>query len=406
MKLGHFIGVGLMQITSRVFLTLSLCMGATSPAFAAAPSFQGLGDLTGGAFSSSAYGVSTDGSVVVGESNSASGDEAFRWTLAGGMQPLGDLSGGAFSSVAANVSGDGSVVVGIGTSASGVEAVRWVGAAPAQGLGDLPGGDFSSYAVDVDHTGTTIAGFSDSTPGIQAFRWTSADGLQGLGDLEGDDFFSMAGAISDDGTTIVGFGTPERDFELGRGPEAFRWTSGGGMQQLGDLPGGSFLSFAQAVSSDGSTVVGHGTTAAGYEAFRWTSAGGMQGLGDLSGFGSGGIDVSGDGSIVVGISETADEMVNEAFIWDEVHGIRDLREVLITDYGLDLAGWSLQKAIAISSDGSTIVGVGLNPLNQTEAWIATVPEPTTLPLIGLAALALRRRKLRYTMMESRPSASR
>ena len=42
-------------------------------------SFQGLGDLPGGSFYSTAYGVSADGSVVVGLSGSASGPEAFRW---------------------------------------------------------------------------------------------------------------------------------------------------------------------------------------------------------------------------------------------------------------------------------------------------------------------------------------
>ncbi len=36
-------------------------------------------------------GLSADGSVVVGVSNSASGTEAFRWTAGGGMVGLGDL---------------------------------------------------------------------------------------------------------------------------------------------------------------------------------------------------------------------------------------------------------------------------------------------------------------------------
>ena len=37
------------------------------PADAAEPFFMGLGDLPGGGFSSFAYGVSADGSVVVGQ---------------------------------------------------------------------------------------------------------------------------------------------------------------------------------------------------------------------------------------------------------------------------------------------------------------------------------------------------
>ena len=40
-------------------------------------SFFGLGDLGSGSFSSQAWGISADGSVVVGNGNAASGTEAF-----------------------------------------------------------------------------------------------------------------------------------------------------------------------------------------------------------------------------------------------------------------------------------------------------------------------------------------
>jgi probable HAF family extracellular repeat protein len=39
-----------------------------------------LGSFAAGGFSSEAFGVSADGSVVVGRSNSAHGSEAFAWT--------------------------------------------------------------------------------------------------------------------------------------------------------------------------------------------------------------------------------------------------------------------------------------------------------------------------------------
>jgi probable HAF family extracellular repeat protein len=54
-------------------------------------------------------------------------------------------------------------------------------------------------------------------------------------------------------------------------------------QGLGDLSGGSFYSYANGVSADGSVVVGRGSSANGNEAFRWTQGTGMVGLGDLSG---------------------------------------------------------------------------------------------------------------------------
>ena len=52
-------------------------------------SFQGLGDLPGGRFSSYAFAVSADGLFVVGASSSTLGSEAFLWTKARGMRGLG-----------------------------------------------------------------------------------------------------------------------------------------------------------------------------------------------------------------------------------------------------------------------------------------------------------------------------
>ncbi len=60
-------------------------------------SFQGLGDFPGGPTNSCAYGISGDGSPVVGYGWSESGQEAFRWTASGGMQSLGLFSGGSWS---------------------------------------------------------------------------------------------------------------------------------------------------------------------------------------------------------------------------------------------------------------------------------------------------------------------
>ena len=102
-----------------------VALGTGSPAFAEAV-FMGLGFLPGG-MASEARGISANGAVVVGrsESGSALGSEAFRWTSGGGMVGLGDLPGGSFNSDALATSADGSVVVGGSESASGSEAFRW-----------------------------------------------------------------------------------------------------------------------------------------------------------------------------------------------------------------------------------------------------------------------------------------
>ena len=255
------------------------------------------GDLSGGRFESRAFGVSADGSVVVGESNSANGGEAFRWTQGTGMVGLGYLSGGGAVSEAYGVSGDGSVVVGRSANASA-------------------------------NANANI---------VEAFRWTQGTGMVGLGDLSGGGFDSSAIGVSVDGSVVVGFG------DSANGREAFRWTQGTGMVGLGDLSGGGFSSVPHGVSGDGSVIVGHG---------------------------------------------------DEAFIWNSSQGMQSLKQVLTNDYGLNLAGWTLISAQAISADGLTVVGTGTNPSGNDEAWIArlnpqnnpSVPEPSSILGLGLFSL--------------------
>ncbi len=69
---------------------------------------------------SRAWDVSADGLVVVGWGNDGGiGNEAFRWTAQSGMIGLGHLPGGLDDSLAFGVSGDGSIVVGMGCVAGG-----------------------------------------------------------------------------------------------------------------------------------------------------------------------------------------------------------------------------------------------------------------------------------------------
>ncbi|MCH7573406.1 MAG: hypothetical protein IH891_10885 [Planctomycetes bacterium] len=55
--------------------------------------------------------------------------------------------------------------------------------------------------------------------------------------------------------------------------------------------------------------------------------------------------------------------------------MRNLRSVLVNEFGLDLTGWTLTHARDISADGLIFVGEGVR--SQTpfvpEAWIVTLP---------------------------------
>jgi probable HAF family extracellular repeat protein len=343
-----------------------------------AASFRGLGFLGDGHYSS-ASGVSADGSVVVGQSGSNNGYEAFRWTQLSGMVGLGFLGRGNFLSGANDVSADGSVVVGYSDNAHGYEAFRWTQVGGMLGLGFLADVDSYSWGNGVSADGSIIVGKGGAIvigQGVDfTFRWTQVGGMVGLGSLG-----SSASDISSDGSVIVG------SISSGNGYQAYRWTQAGGMVSLGDLGGGNFSSDATGVSADGSFVVGYSDRVVGSvhvygsEAFRWAEAYGMVGLGYLN-MSSRAYDLSADGYSIVGDSD------GEAFLWTQGRGMVSLKETLIGE-GLDLSGWSLTSAKAISADGLTIVGNGRNPSGQGEAWVANLsPEPIPEPLTILGSMA-------------------
>jgi len=204
---------------------------------------------------------------------------------------------------------------------------------------------------------------------MQAFVWTKMAGMRGLGDLDGGEFLSVAQGISADGRVIVG------ESQSGRGYEAVRWVDGKGPMSIGDFPGGSFNSRAYATSADGGVIVGFGETEKGYEAFRWED-GKMNSLGELPGgrHHSAARGASADGSVIVGNSES--DRGGEAFVWDMKHGLRSLRDMVAnssTSNAEQLQGWKLTEATGISADGRKIAGVGVNPDENWEAWVVSLP---------------------------------
>ena len=360
----------LLAMVVLLFRSVSTCSAATC-------SFQVLGGLPGGSGESAVYGVSGDGSAVVGYSRNAfRGYEAFRWTEATGMVGLNDpghVPGDGFESYAHSVSADGSVVVGYMGSQrpdSTYQAFRWTQQEGMVSLGYLRGGS-ASFAYGVSGDGSVVVGYGNSASGYQAFRWTEEAGMVGLGDLPGGYFESQAYGVSADGSVVVGHSKSSYY------DEAFRWTEATGMVGLGHLPEAYGNSAALAVSDDGSVVVGVEDWLG--EAFLWTEEIGMMALGNLPG-GTSALAVSADGSAVVG-GETA-------FIWDAHQGMRGIREILVNDCGLDVPLQSLVWASGISADGFTIVG----GYAGGDAWIATIPEPATLLLLAFGAVILRRKR--------------
>lgn len=379
----------------RFCLALYVSLALSSVSLSAA-TFTGIGLPSGEVTSSYATDISTDGLVIVGSSHSNSGSEAFRTGNESEMNFLGFIDASYNRGIGSAVSSDGSVIVGNNSSDFDHQAFRWTSSGMV-GLGKLPG-DLYSYASDVSGDGNVVVGssYTDSTSPEyrnQAYRWTT-DGMLGLGYLPGGEGRSGATAVSEDGAVVVGSsGTAE-------GSEAFRW-SNGVMVGLGYLPGGESRSGAIDVSADGTVIIGSASSASGFEAFRWTSEG-MVGLGNLpdGGFESFAQGISADGKFVVGqASIPVDTPSNpwddylgfrsEAFVWDEVNGMRSVYDILVDEHGLDLTGWTLLQARAISGDGTVIAGIGSNPSGQRVGWVANlsaVPEPSSLFLVMFAGV--------------------
>lgn len=226
-----------------------------------------LGQLPGALLvSSSANGVSGDGNVVVGASNSSLGREAFRWSASDGMVGLGDLPGALVESSASAVSSNGSVIVGVGMPAfSSSEAVLW-NSSGITGLGDLPSAILGSYAYDVSANGTVVVGVGNSTGtlgDVEAIRWTSGSGMVGLGFLPGHSI-SAAYGVSANGSVIVGFSRASPP------AQAVIWTAADGMRSIAQLltaqginVSGWTLESAKSVSDDGRIIVGNGMNPSG-----------------------------------------------------------------------------------------------------------------------------------------------
>jgi probable HAF family extracellular repeat protein len=342
--------------------------------------FQGIGFLSPGA-GSEATGVSADGSVLVGFAPGDDGvNHPFTWTKAGGMRQV------PFEGIAWAISGDGKVIGGMSVDGPTLEAFVWSEDAGYTGLGTLPGFDSYSYSMALSHDGAVSVGISKGKNSEQGFRWSSADGLTGLGDLPGGGFLSRGYGISADAQVIVG------QSQVGPSSfEAFRWTEKEGMVGLGSLNGQYPTSDATDTSADGSVIIGTTGTPTGQAGYRWTSEGGMVSLAGPDGPNSSYANaVSADGSIIVG-GYWAPEI--RYFVWDEKHGMRDLQGLLETQ--LDLGGWTRLMPWDISADGLTIVGEGTNPEGITEGWIATIPAPPAgllLGALGVVAAARRRAK--------------
>jgi len=219
-------------------------------------------------------------------------------------------------------------------------------------IGLAPGTQGSGVTSLTPDGGIAVGGSS----GI-GFVWTRENGRYDFGLEPGMPGVTPAFGISSDGGILAGSMYPNLNSPMQS--RVYRRVGSGPLVDLGLIPGNT-RAYARGMSGDGNTIIGaceSGQQSAVFgQAFRWTPRGGMQGLGYTrpGGLFSRALGVSRDGSTIVGLSVA--DLVGDAFVWRESTGMQGLPRLPGATPN------STSQANGVNADGTVIVGVGDDPV--------------------------------------------
>jgi len=249
-------------------------------------------------------------------------------------------------------------------------------------LGQLPGSIGRTEANGVSGDGSIVVGFGwISSSDTKAFRWSAQTGYEVLADIAAGQ--SHANDASFDGSVVVGqsnwqavrwtaSGVQQLPLYEGSATNSDgsvvvdyqRWVAPGTTNDFGSL--GGLSTRATNVSADGQVAVGYSETSSGnryVHAFRWTPAAGIKDLGVTNGTESIAWGVSGDGATVIGEARDSTGYWR-AFKWTASTGMRDMGTL----------GGPMSRASEASRDGSVIVGhsltSGISTSDHAFVWTA------------------------------------
>jgi probable HAF family extracellular repeat protein len=181
--------------------------------------------------------------------------------------------------------------------------------------------------------------------GDRSLIWSPGGGFINLGQLDATRPSSVPDAISADGSVVVGQASGS-----GSTARGYRWTAGTGMVDLGAPPPFYTDVFTEDVTPNGNVAVGSLRDVTNFSmGYRWTASTGYQLLGDLPGgpVSSRANAISGNGQVIVGGSLT--EGGSHAFRWTQAGGMQGL--------GAVPGGGSGGQAKAVNHDGTVIAGI-------------------------------------------------
>ena len=349
-----------------------------------AQSLTWLGTL-GGAVST-AYSVSDDGSVVVGESdNLLENSRAFIWTAANGIQPLNTLQN--INSWASHITPDGNIVVGsANVGAFNYQAMKWTSNGGVEFLGTLGGSGSTNNSEGtfcLPDGSIVVGAAATASNNHHAFKWTSSNGMEDLGTFNNvNNYVSKANSISDDGSLIVGYS----EYNSGYYRPCY-WLNSTINELLTSMATSIELGEARSTSGNGNNICGwidDSTTFSDEHAYLWRgnpSFGGVD-IGLLPGVALGqgtsvAFDVNDNREVVGTATDTLYE--DNAFYWYE--GV--IQNLNLTYPGIIPFGSKLITANAISNNGRYIVGQGFNGTTfRREAFLLDRGGPTSVENTG------------------------
>lgn len=185
-----------------------------------------------------------------------------------------------------------------------------------QDIGTLGGAD--TLAVDLNNAGQVTGGSTLARGSEHAFVWTAGGGMRDIGVLPGASN-ARAAAINRHGV-VTGTSEAVPSFP----PRAFRWSAAGGMEDLGAFAPGSGSFSSGTALNDAGLITGNSTTAnMDGHAFAWTRGGGLLDIDTLGGLDSIGVSVGAAGEVAGNvILDTS--FLYHAFLWTPGGSMKDL----------------------------------------------------------------------------------
>lgn len=304
---------------------------------------------TGGGAGTSSFGGG--GGAGTASSGGAAGMSSGGGGGAAGTPQSGGGGAGTGSGGAAGVQSHWPLVWTIEGSMTFLELPMPASAMSADGLDVAQAGtDDPSPAEGASPAGAMLTNDGRVPPGTNV----------GLGALAASLPLNMVSGIDGSGRAVIGNAAYRASLTLRASPndpwqEAFRWTLTDGIAGLGFTKPGHDKSTVAAVSWDGAAVAGtsahspDGFSNDDQEAFLWTAALGTHGLGALAGDTmSLALALSADGSTVIGVSSTAPLAGGQLFAWKVDGGFTALGPALATN--------ERYLTASASVDGSVVAG--------------------------------------------------